>query len=234
MIINWRYDSGILTKIKSLFLSGIVGVAVVFNIVYLVNLYKKRKYWIQTFYHPVFIATLVLLLSVCINLVQTKLLGTPNLSGRTAVFFFPLVSLVFAVLFSIIPDFRKQWINKTIAIVLGIVFVANFAHRVSLKSIKEWSFDQNNMEVINYLKDRYNGKPISLKTCWFFHPSFTFYVETGKSPWVDLQPYDYKIDVTTPSEYYYIFAEDYKTLEPRFEVVYKFSPDRWLLKQKTR
>jgi len=103
---------------------------------------------------------------------------------------------------------------------------------IVIKSVKEWEYDQNTQEVIDYLKGKYNGNPVSLKTNWIFHASFYFYFDAGKILWIDLQPYDYNLDINTPSEYYYIFTDDYKFLEPRFEVVYKFSPDRWLLEQK--
>ena len=233
MINNWRYDSKLLSWINDPYLIGLMGLVILTNILYFFNKLKKGKYSFHNYSHPTFVTSLLLLLPAFINIAQTKILGTPNLSGRTALFFFPLLSTVIAVTFGLLPEFKKQWINKTAAIFIGVLLLSSFSYRVSLKSVREWYYDQNTTEVISLLKEKFNGKPVSLKTSWFFHPSFYFYVETGKASWIDLQPYDYNIDVTTPSEYYYIFAEDYKALKPRFEVVYKFSPDRWLLKQNT-
>jgi hypothetical protein len=167
-----------------------------------------------------------------INIIQSLLLGTPNLKGRTALFFYPLFATFTVITISYFPIIKKQRINKVLAIFVGIIFFFNLIHRINLNCVKEWDYDQNTLEVVNYLKEKNNGDPISLKTNWIFHPSFYFYYDSGKIPWVDLQPYDYNIDVNTPSEYYYIFADDYKFLEPRFEVVYKFSSNRWLLKQR--
>jgi hypothetical protein len=232
LLIDWWYDSKILSKINSDLWTIVIGIPILINSIYFFGKLKKGKFSLQNFSHPAFITTFLLLLPAFINIVQTKILGTPNLNGRTALFFFPLLSTVFAVTISLLPELKKQWISHTTAFFIGVLLLTNLTHRISLKSVREWSYDQNTIQVMNFLKDKYQGKPISLKTSWFFNPSFYFYCDAGKASWIDLQPYDYNIDVTTPAEYYYIFAEDYKLLKPRFEVVYKFSPDRWLLKQR--
>lgn len=231
---DWWYDSEILSKVGLDAWAGALALIVLVNIVYFLKLIRKNKFSLQSFYHPTFVATAILLLPAFISIVQSQILKTPNLNGRTALFFFPLVSTVFATSLALIPELKKQWIAKSVAVFAGIVLVMNLTSRVSLTSVREWSYDQNTLEVMNFIEDKYDGKPISLKTSWFFHPSFYFYTYTGKSPYLDLQAFDYNIDITTLSEYYYIFAEDYKLLEPRYDVVHKFSPDRWLLKQKTR
>jgi len=232
---NWVYDSKVLSKIDLDIWAGGLELIVLINVFYFLKNTLKNNFSLQSFYHPIFVTTAILLLPAFISIVQTKLLGTPNLNGRTALFFYPLVSIVFATTLSLIPELKKQWIIKSLAVIAGIVLVMNITSRVSLKSVREWSYDQSTLEVMNFIKEKSygEGKHVSLKTSWFFHPSFYFYTYTGKASWLDLQDYDKNIDVTTRSEYYYIFAEDYKQLEPRFEVVYKFSPDRWLLKQRT-
>ena len=234
LIFYWRYGSEILFKINSKIWAGLVGIVILTNILYVIKKLKKAKFTLASLSHPAFVVTAILLLPVFVNVIQTKLLGTPNLNGRAALFFFPLFSSAIAVFFSLIPKFKNQLLTKSLAILIGIICITNLTNRISLSSIKEWYYDQNTLEVINFLKENQTKEPISLKTSWFFHPSFYFYCDAGKAPWIDLQPYDYNIDITTPSEYYYIFAEDYKALEPKFEVVYKFSPERWLLKQKMR
>jgi len=231
---DWWYDSQILSKIGLDFWAGALAIIVLINILYFLILFRKNKFSLQSFSQPTFVTTAILILPAFISIVQSTVLKTPNLNGRTALFFFPLVSSVFATTLSLIPELKKQWIIKSLAASAGIILVMNLTSRVSLKSVREWSYDQNTLQVMNYINEKYDGKPISLKTSWFFHPSFYFYSYTGKSPYIDLQDFDYNIDITTRSEYYYIFAEDYKILEPRFEVVYKFSPDRWLLKQRIR
>ena len=181
---------------------------------------------------PGSVAVALLLLPALINLLQTVILGTPNLSGRTALFFYPLTALLFVAALSRIPSFKKPLVNTVAATLLTLVLLANLAHRTSLKSVREWAFDQNTLEVLAFLREQYPDRTVTLKTSWFFHSSFYFYQITGKTPWLDLQPYDYNTDVNTAAEFYYIFAEDFEKLSPRFKVAYKFSPDHWLLKQK--
>lgn len=234
LIVDWWYDSKILSSVSLDLWAILLIIIVLFSIFYFLRNLIKTKFSVQSFYQPIFVTTAILLLPALVSIIQSIILKTPNLNGRTAMFFFPLISSVFAITFSLIPEFKKQWIHKSLAAFAIVILVINLTSRVSLKHVKEFYFDQNTLEVINYIKEKSDGKPISLKTSWFFNPSFYFYTYTEKAPWIDLQAFDYNIDITTLSEYYYIWAEDYKQLEPRFEIVYKFSPDRWLLKQRIR
>jgi len=232
LIHEWQYNSEILSQINTGFFVVILLIIILSGIFMVLLDFKKKGFSLQVFYNPLFIATVMLLLPAIINIFQTIILGTPNLKGRTALFFYPLFATFVVAVIGEGSELTKQKINKTLAIFTGIICMVNLPHRINLNSVKEWSYDQNTLEVVNYLKEKYNGDPISIKTNWIFHPSFYFYYDAGKIPWINLQYYDYNLDINTPAEYYYIFAEDYKILEPRFEVVYKFAPDRWLLKQK--
>jgi len=79
---------------------------------------------------------------------------------------------------------------------------------------------------------KYPDSAIVLKTDWHFFPSFYFYSYTGKTPWLKLKGYDKNIEINTDAEYYYVFSESYKILEPKFEPVYKITEDRWLLRKR--
>jgi hypothetical protein len=232
LIYEWQYKSKFLTGIRTHFVSGFAGIIIMMNFFLLWKHFKKEKYSLKGFFTPAFVALAILLLPAIINIFQTIILGTPNLKGRTALFFYPLFSTVLVVAMSALPKIKKPWVNNILLVFILAVFGANLSHRTKLTSVKEWEYDQNTLDVINYLREKHNENLVSLKTNWIFHSSFYFYYDAGKVPWLDLQPYDYNLDVNTPSEYYYIFADDFKFLEPRFEVVYKFSPNRWLLQQK--
>ncbi|WP_159519127.1 hypothetical protein [Sunxiuqinia indica] len=233
LIINWWYDSTFLSTINYNFWALLIFLVLIINIYYLLRIFNNNKSP-NSHYYSTLITTALLLLSATINIIQTKILGTPNLNGRTALLFLPLASTSFACVLGLIPSFKQKSIERTIAIFISFIFLVNLSHRVSLKKVKEWYYDQNTLEVIDFLKEKRNQdqEQLSLKTSWFFHPSFYFYSDAKKTPWIDLQPYDYAIDITTSAEYYYIFAKDYELLEPRFKIAYKFSDDRWLLEQK--
>jgi hypothetical protein len=206
LIHNWKYDSAILLGINSTVISVFIGLILTFNLGYL---FLRRKSTSVIFSSPVFVATMLLLITVLITLTQSILLKTPELSGRTALFIYPLFSAALVAIIGLIPD-RNIFVNKIFPISLTLLCLINLTSRVTLKSVKEWSYDQSNLEVANYLKEIANDKRVSLKTSWFFNPSFTFYSETGKIPWIELHPYDKNIDVNTSAEYYYVFAEEYK------------------------
>ncbi len=229
---NWFYDSPLLTKIDQDHLFIFIFAVLLINLVLLIRQFRKEKFSTKLFTNPQFLSIILLSLPVIINLAQTEIIGTPNLNGRTALFFYPIISTLFVTALAKIQNIKASRSKKLLAIFMGLAFMLNLSHRTKLGRVKEWYYDQNTLEVINYLKEKYNGRPLSLKTSWFFHPSFYFYFDSGKAPWIDLQGYDYNLDVHSQAEYYYIFAEDYNILEPGFDVVYKFSPDRWLLKHK--
>ncbi len=232
LIYYWRYDSRLLSTINTGIWASVVFIILSINSFTIIYNLRRAKFKLSALRNPVFVTTAMLFLTVGVNFIQTTLLKTPNLNGRTALFFYPLFSAALISCLSLIPPPPTK-VAKLLPVILGIVCAVNLASRTRLKSVKEWAYDQNNLEVINFLKDQSTGKPVSLKTSWFFNPSFEFYVSTGKAPWIKLYPYDQTIDITTDAAYYYIFAEDYKLLEPRFEIAYKFSDERWLLKQKS-
>jgi len=232
LLIDWWYDSKILSKVGLDFWAGSLILIVLFNIIYFLRKLVRNMFPVESFSHPIFVTTAILLLPAFVSIVQTLVLKTPNLNGRTAVFFYPLVSAVFATMIGLMPELKRQWILKSLAVFVGLILVINLTSRVSLTHVREFYYDENTLDVINYIKEKNSGKPITLKTSWFFHPSFYFYANNGDASWLDLQAYDKNMDLATNADYYYVFAEDYEVLKPKFEVVYKFSPDRWLLKQK--
>ena len=239
LIHNWYYNSPVLSRIPHVWF--LLPVALALGAALFTAFIRKGKAVIpgtpetNPAFRPLYgvVAAALVLLPAAINLLQTAILGTPNLSGRTALFFYPLVALLFVAALTLTHRWRHSLAHKSLALALTILLAANLSHRISLHSVREWEFDANTLEVMDFLKDKYKGSPLSLKTSWFFHSSFTFYQITGKAPWIDLQPYDYNIDIATPAEYYYIFAEDADKLNSRFEVVHKFTRGRWLMKQKT-
>jgi hypothetical protein len=158
---------------------------------------------------------------------------TPNLNGRTALFFYPLFIIAFVTTIGLFSKIKTGIIKKAFAI--GITFICLFqlSDTMSLNSVKEWWFDANTFKVIDFLKYTNNSQNTSLKTNWLFHPSFYFYKCTGKLPWLELKDYDKNIDINTDAEYYYIMPEDYSTLESKYEPIIKFDNDCWLLKKKT-
>jgi hypothetical protein len=150
--------------------------------------------------------------------------------GRTALFFYPLFISMMVTSFIYLAKINKPKILLLISFLISGVSITNIIGKTRLKSVWEWEDDSNNYEVIEYLKVAHGGSQVSLKTNWIFHPSLYFYQFSGKTPFILLEDYDKNIDPETDADYYYVFAEDYEQLKDKFFILYKFSPERWLLK----
>jgi len=214
-------------------LISIFVVAVVFgNLLYVLIKFLRSKFNFGMLKSPVFIANGILFLSAGISLLQCKIMHTPNLGGRTALFFFPMFVIAFITSLSLIPELKAKIVQGACAVILSALLLFQTADTISLKFVREWWFDANTFDVINYFKKNNPEQQVSLKTNWLFQPSFFFYKYTGKIPNIDLKDYDKNIDINTDAEYYYINAGDFPILESKFEVVYTINNERWLLKRK--
>jgi 4-amino-4-deoxy-L-arabinose transferase-like glycosyltransferase len=232
LIDAWRYESTLFFKISSHTIAIVILGILTVNLIIAFFQFKKSGYKMQSLNQPLFVSTFLILLSAFISIIQCSLLKTPNLYGRTALFFFPLFIIASIGLLS----WLSLNVNKAVQIVAGfsivLLSVLHLSFGINLKSIREWPYDASTLEVLQYLEYKHADKPIILKTSWFFHPSFHFYYATGKTPWLELKPYDKLIELNTNAEYYYIFSNEYDTLATKFEIDRKFSDDRWLLKRK--
>ncbi len=195
--------------------------------------YWGRHSWQKLIKTPVFTAFLLLAFTVFVNIMQTIILKTPNLTTRTALGFYPLFILL---LCSMIFHLQKERLalSRMIAGILLIFSIWHLARTVSFDRVREWWYDTNTFQVLNIIKSENPSKEqIVLQTNWAFHPSFYFYSATGKTPWLTLGDYNKEIISETNADYYYVFDSDYQTLEPRFKIIQKFDGgSRLLLKRK--
>lgn len=202
------------------------------NFIYVILKFRSSKYSLQNLNSPVFVATLLLILTAGINYLQCKIMHTPNLNGRTALFFYPLFIAAFVTTFSLFTKYKAALLKTLVAAGITFLCIFHLADTMSLTRTKEWWLDENTFKVTQFLKDTYGGQDVSLKTNWLFHPSFYFYEYAGKNPWLKLGMYDKNIDINTDAEYYYVLEEDYPILESKFEPVIIFDNKTWLLKKR--
>ncbi len=202
-----------------------------FGVVHL-KIYRKA---LLVFEDPLVLSFLILVFTIVVNLIQTTSLGTPNLTGRTALSYYPLFIAPF--LFGI-REVRLKW-RRAGNVIAGILIALGLYHQISalqMKHVREWAYDQNTYDVIKYLdtyrKDHQLEK-IQLNTSWLFNPAFTFYIQTGKSAWIDLVPYHKETDTTSNTPFYYIMNEDWNKLQKNYDPVLQFDGNaRMLLKHK--
>ncbi len=233
---SWRYNAKLFFDFNRITIAYLVVAIVVLALVRLIWISIKSKSKKEIFNSPLFICTLILILTGLVNILQNIILGTPNLNERTALFFYPLFIAVFlSLLEDVLHTANKQ---KIVAITLSLGLVAfsaiHLIDRYNRNSVRDWMFDAYTFKVLDHLNNsRINdAEIITLKTHWLYHPSFNFYTATGKVDWLELYPYDKNIDTLTNAQYYYLFNEDFELLKDKYEVVHKLSDTQLLLKKK--
>jgi len=227
-----RNGSPLILGISSHLIAGFIFMTIVVNLIYIFIHFRRSNYDPASLKQPVFVTTVLLLSTAFINIVQCHVLKTPNLHGRTALFFYPLFIVVFVGLLGILPVSKYGLAKKIIAFCFAFICIFHLAGSFKLNWVRDYWHDVNTFEVLEYLENMHTCEPVTLKTSWFFYHSFYYYVYTGKIPWLKLEDYDQSMDLNTRAEYYYIFSEDLKLLEPAFEPVQKFGNNRVLVKRK--
>jgi len=223
------YDSKVFMAFN--LIAGIVIGILVVNSLFVLITFKRAKFKINTLSQPLFVATSVILLTAGINMLQCWILDTPNLYGRTALFFYPLFIVALISSHEMFTSLKARKIKVGFSILLILVCVFQLLKTIKLDSVKEWRYDADTFKVLDYLEENRGDRNVTLETNWQFHPSFLFYEQTDKVPWLELKAYSKSVVPETDAEYYYIFEEDFPALESEFEPVAKFE-NHWLLKRK--
>jgi hypothetical protein len=183
---------------------------------------------------PVVLAFVVFALTFLVNISQGILLHTPNLSGRTALLYYPL--FVFLITSSLAHfNHYKPVLIKIISGVILVLGIWQMARTLNIHSVREWWFDASTFEVLKTLqKEPTSDQKVSLQTSWQLYRSFQFYAHTGKTPWLALrseseQP---RIDSLSPAQYYYVFESDYPVLKNQYHIIETYNHEgRLLLKR---
>lgn len=228
LVMSSKYDSRIFitTEFIAWFSVGVLAL----NAIYVFVQFKKSNYDIRTFSRPIAVATMIILFTAGINILQVWILDTPNLTGRTALFFYPLFITALISSYEMFKQGKFTGVKIGFSILMTALLLHHVIHTMKPYSVRGWAYDANTLKVLNYFEDHRENQETSLATNWMFIPSFRFYNETGKAPWLDLKKYNTEIDPNLDVHYYYVFAEDYPLLESKFEPVLKFENNCWLLK----
>jgi hypothetical protein len=226
-----RSDSRLILNPTSHLIAFFIFLIIVVNCIFIFIRLRRSHYNFKGLKEPLFVSTIVLLVTAFINILQNLILKTPNLHGRTALFFYPLFIIAFVAFLGLWPEFKGRMAQKILALCFAFICIFHVADRYRLDWVRDWWHDADTFKVMNYLKTQNDGKTVSLKTTWFCQFSFYYYVYTGKAPWLDLKEYDKSIDLNTDAEYYYVFRDDVKVLESRFEPVKEYG-DRVLMRKR--
>lgn len=221
-------DSGVFTRADWIAKSVVFTVLALWLVVILALVQSRFK--AEAFRKPIVIVGVVLLFAVGVNLLQTSLLGDPNLNGRTALFLLPIFSAFAVTGLLLVPKGRFRSVGPVIAGLIVFVAIQHLTTTVRLNSFREWRFDAHTFEVLEKIKPKRGGE-VTLETHWLFNNSFRFYVINEELPWLKVVEYNAKINVESVADYYYLPAEETLLLEGRFQKVTEYQGGAVLMKR---
>ena len=146
-----KYDSKIF--ITSEFIAWFSVILVLLNSIYILIRLKKSNPKLDMLSKPITIATLILLLTAGINMLQVLILDTPNLNGRTALFFYPLFVITIISTYDFFKNRKLIGVRIGFSIVMTALLIHHVIHTAKPYSVREWSYDANTLKVRNYIKD---------------------------------------------------------------------------------
>lgn len=195
---------------------------IAFNFCYLILKSRSKELRSKLIQNPIFITTLILLLTVVVNISHAFLLDSPYLSGRTALFYYPLFVGSFVSTFALFSNYKLPKLKIIFSIICVILCVIQFGHSWKSDYFKEWYYDASNLAVINYLDRERGDEKVTLETDWLFSPSLTFYNEFNELHWLELGPYNKEIDIDTEAKYYYVMYYNMPKLIDNFDILFEF------------
>jgi MFS family permease len=232
LIIHSIYDSKVLFFQVRNFIYAMIFLTLGVNIVYSIARIVKNKRSTSSYTHHVMIATLLLVGTGVIDLLQSYILGTPKLEGRTALFYFPL----FIVGLVATSNIFKSLLNKSIAFLfsglISITCILQLTLNAKPFSVREWSYDANTKKVIDYINSHLEKEQEKLDCNWIFQPSFFYYSEIHPIIDFELGGYNKNINSFSSARYYYIPENEYDLLKENYVPIIKFDNHCWLLERK--
>ncbi len=207
-------------------------VAVVAAIGLLAREWRKAG-WYRTLQTPLLITTLFLLTTVGINLLQAWLLGTPYLTDRTALSYYPMFVLV---LLSGLREWRleRQLASRLFAMAVSVLLLLHLGRTLNLNSVREWWYDQHTYAVIDRIDAlRVESNPVELQTSWYFQPSFRYHTQVQPRDWIHLSSYrEGTPDTLNGARFYYGFQSDVPALKHPYDTVRVYSGGMILMERK--
>ena len=166
--------------------------------------------WNDHKYRSLLFFPVLLITCLITSKIQNLLLHTPYLTGRTALLYYPLFSLIILASYKTALRNIKMLIPASLLLILPITI--NFLINYNVKSVKEWSYDQLTFELLDDLKKIHQEthEDIDLDSHWLFHPSINFYVKTDPSLyWLHLREYDQKTHLDTHAAYFFTNYDEF-------------------------
>lgn len=212
------FESGLTTPFTILAYAGFL--LIFACLFYSLYQWKKAKFQLNELTKPYTIAAVLLVGTAFVNIMQTWIMGTPNLFGRTAMFFYPLYMLAIVCTYPLVRTWiRNKGLRLFLVVVIGFFASYHFLRATRPDVFREWFYDGNTFDVLGIIQPEKGGDMVSLETNWLFSPSFQFHNEIDVLTWLELRPYSKEINVETDADYYYVRLEDTVLLSGKYAVI---------------
>jgi hypothetical protein len=156
-------------------------------------------------------------------------LGTPNLTDRTALLFFPLFILMLAGGVHELYRYRPRLAHIVVIPFLTLA-VWHLARTWNPASVWEWRYDAHTREVIRDIQtDRTSRQTATLNLYWWFYWSFEYETRFGEADWLELAPYSKELNTEGLAEYYYLPKDQWEKLKDRYMPLHSYGNEKYLL-----
>lgn len=181
---------------------------------------------------PVVIVGALLFATVLVNVLQTNILGDPNLNGRTALFLLPIFSALAVIGLTFLPKEKMRGVSFFVGGLLLLITLQHWTMSYRANSFREWWYDQHTIEVLDYLEQKEGQQ--SLRIDWAFRNSFEFYekFEPSKNWLLVDNNIGYRVNPEAKVDYYYVPDAAVADLQSNFEVEKIFDGGQVLMRRK--
>jgi len=227
LIHNSRYGSSILSLPDS-FYGWTFGGLMILSVGYLAQ--QIFRYGMASLFSKSgWVGWALLSLTIAVNRLQAYLLGTPNLTDRTALLFFPLFVLMTVGWVHELFRYRPKLTHLIVTPLLALA-VWHLGRTWDPASVWEWRYDAHTHEVMQDIQeDLDSSQTASLDLYWWFYWSFEYERKFGAAPWLQLGPYSKDFSPTDSVEYCYVPRDELTKWNGHFYPIEEYGEGRYLL-----
>ncbi len=228
LIIHSLYGSKVLFFQFSNFFLLLFFIVTVSTVFWSFRLFLRKKNKVEVFNDPLFIVSFILIGVITLNVLHVYVTDVPNLKNRIALFYFPLFILVLVFGLKTIQFQMNKWLKGILSVILSVLCILQFTFNFKLDSVREWSYDANTLQVVQFISNQPGGNP-TLSTDWKFNPSFYYYYRNNELNDIVLNSYSKELNINSGADYYYIFENDFNLFDKQYRIVKKFEQHTLLI-----
>ncbi|HEX8517510.1 MAG TPA: glycosyltransferase family 39 protein [Bacteroidia bacterium] len=170
------------------------------------------------------VSAAALFLILLINILQHKIMGTPYIMERFALFITPLYLLVPVYLFNAASTGNKalKYTGIAASIFIAAAMSIHFTKCMNTTYACTWKYDASTKEMLKDLDDEYKSagkKKVRLGITWLYEPGINFYRSTRKLSWLEKVTRE---GIKKEYDFYYISDDDKESLPSNKIVIRRY------------